>query len=78
MRFTTAIPGHKAAGLISTTLPDDGLLAPGAPVLAVALERAAAAIARLDSALAAHPLAPGLGLSRPARRGPPAGRGRRQ
>jgi hypothetical protein len=57
MRFATAIPGHKAAGLMSTKLPDDGLLAPGAAALAVALEQAAAAVARLDAALLGHPLA---------------------
>ena len=48
MHFTMAIPGQTAAGLISTTLPDDGLLA---------LEQAAAAVARLDAVLVGHPLA---------------------
>ena len=42
---------------MSTKLPDDGLLAPGASALAVALEQAAAAVARLDAALLGHPLA---------------------
>jgi hypothetical protein len=49
--------GSKAAGLIST-VSDDGLLAPSAAALTVALEQATAAVARLDAALAAHPLAP--------------------
>jgi hypothetical protein len=62
---------------MSTRLPDNGLLAPGAAALAVALEQAAAAVARLDAALLGHPLAARLGLSRPARRNPPSGRGRR-
>lgn len=48
--------GSKAAGLIST-LSDDGLLAPSASALTVALEQAAAAVARLDAALLGHPLA---------------------
>ncbi|MBV8494313.1 MAG: hypothetical protein JO162_12655, partial [Alphaproteobacteria bacterium] len=52
-----AIPGYKAAELRSTIVPDDGLLAPNAAALAVALERAAAAVARLDMALLGHPLA---------------------
>lgn len=52
-----AIPDHKAAGVIATTVPDDALLAPNAAALAVALERAAAAVARLDMALADHLLA---------------------
>ena len=38
-------------------MPNDGLLAPGAAALAVALEHAAAAVARLDMALLGHPLA---------------------
>jgi hypothetical protein len=42
---------------MSTKLPDDGLPAPDAVALAVALERAAAAVARLAMALAGHPLA---------------------
>jgi hypothetical protein len=42
---------------MSTKLPDDGLLAPGAAALAVALEQAAAAVARLDMALVGYPLA---------------------
>jgi hypothetical protein len=57
MSFETSIPGQKAAGLMSTKLQNDGLLAPGALPLAVALEQAAAAAARLDSALLGHPLA---------------------
>ena len=45
---------------MSTTLADDGLLAPaeaGASALTMALEQAAAAVARLDAALLGHPLA---------------------
>jgi hypothetical protein len=42
---------------MSTRLPDNGLLAPGAAALAVALEQAAAAVARLDAVLLGHPLA---------------------
>ena len=43
---------------MSITVPDDRLLAPGAAARAVALEHAAAAVARLDAALVGHPLAP--------------------
>jgi hypothetical protein len=54
--FHDSDTGSKAAGLIST-LSDDGLLAPSASALTVALEHAAAAVARLDAALLGHPLA---------------------
>jgi hypothetical protein len=57
MRFATAISGNKAMGLMSTKVPDDGLLAPGAAALVVALEQAAAAVARHDGV---HPA--GLGF----------------
>jgi hypothetical protein len=48
---------RSKAGLILIILSDDGLPAPNAAALAMALERAAAAVARLDMALAGHPLA---------------------
>jgi hypothetical protein len=49
--------GLKAAELILIILSDDGLPAPNAAALAMALEPAAAAVARLAMALAGHPLA---------------------
>jgi hypothetical protein len=59
-KFGVSMPGQTVPELLPEMVRDDARLAPGAPgspALASALEAAAAAIARLDSAVAHHPLA---------------------
>ena len=61
MRFVVSIPEQWLAASAAPIADGDGLLSPGAPgsaALGAALEQAAAAVVRLDSALAGHPLTP--------------------